>query len=144
MISEALDEIKKIAAKAANELRKRAPEMTGTEIIAEEEYIPRWNGEKDYSSLSAGTPVEYDGQIYLLIQPHNAKNYPYAPNELLALWRVAHTKDPKKAKPFVKPTGTSDMYLKDECAFWEDGKTYKALRDTVYSPKEHSADWEEI
>lgn len=144
MINDALNEVKKMAALAAADLRERSPEMNGTEIIAEEEYIPKWDGGKDYSNVVIGAPVEHEGQIYTLLQPHNASYYPGTPATLAALWRVKHTTDPAKAKPFVQPTSTSDMYLKDECMLYTDGKVYRALRDTVYSPEEYGPDWEVI
>lgn len=128
----------------ALDLRKRAKDMTGTEIIAEESKIPVFDNNKDYSGWAVGSPVLYDGQVYGLVQPYNAANHPdTSPAVLPALWRVMHTTDASKAKPFVKPTGTSDMYLKGECMIY-DGEIYRALRGTVYSPEEYSADWEGV
>ena len=54
------------------------------------------------------------------------------------------TKNPKKAKPFVKPTSTSDMYLVGECMIWTDGTVKRAVRDTIYNPDEYAADWETV
>ena len=143
-MNEVLNEIEKMAAAAAKDLRKRSPEMDGTAIIAEENYVPKWSGEKDYSKVPAGAPVKFEEQIYVLLQPHNAKNHNAVPPELPALWRVKHTRDPKKAKPWVKPNSTSEMYLKGECMLWADGKIYSAERDTAFSPEEFAPDWKEI
>lgn len=129
----------------AQTLRTRAAagDVTDTEIIDRETAVPDWDEKKDYTEAPVGTPVAHDGQIYGLIQPHNAAHYPdTTPATLPALWRVKHTKNPKKAKPYVKPTSTSDMYLTDECMIWRDGNTCRALRDTVYDPDEYPADWE--
>lgn len=126
-------------------LREKAHELTDTEIIAREQAIPQWGNEKDYSNTVVGAPVSYAGQIYGLIQPHNASHYPNTtPASLPALWRVKHTTDPSKAKPWVKPTSTSDMYLVGECMLWTDGVVMRAIRDTIYSPEEYAADWEEV
>lgn len=126
----------------ALDLRSRAANMTGTAIIAEENKIPNYDNTKDYTGWSIGSPCLYDGQVYGLLQPYNAAHYPDTnPANTPALWRVMHTTDPAKAKPFVKPTSTSDMYLKDECMLYTDGVVYRALRDTVYSPEEYAADW---
>ena len=144
MMDDILDEIRKMAALAAKDLRERSPKMDGTAIIAEEIFVPEWSGEKDYSKVSAGAPVKFCEQVYVLLQPHNAKNHPNFPSELPALWRISHTKDPKKAKPWVKPVSTSDMYLKGECMLWKDGKVYSAERDTAFSPEEFAPDWKEI
>lgn len=121
-----------------------AKEITDTEIIDNEQMIPDWNPKKDYTSAGIDVPVVYEGQVYGLLQPHNAANYPGTnPSILAALWRVKHTKNPDKAKPYVKPTSTSDMYLVGECMIWTDGTVRTALRDTIYNPDEYAADWTE-
>lgn len=126
----------------ALDLRNRAKDMTGTEIIAEETKIPNYDNTKDYSGWAIGAPCLFDGQVYGLLQPHNAAHYPDSnPANTPALWRVLHTTDAEKAKPWVQPTNTSNMYYKGECMIYTDGLVYRALRDTVYSPEEYAADW---
>lgn len=129
--------------KEALELRSRSADMTGTAIIAEESKIPLYDNSKDYTTWPVGSPCIHEGQVYGLLQPYNAAHYPNTnPANLPALWRVIHTTNPNKAKPFVMPSSTSDMYLKGECMLYKDGVVYRALRDTVYSPEEYAADWE--
>lgn len=119
--------------------------ITDTQIIDQEEAVPAWSNERDYTNAKVGTPVMHEGQIYGLIQPHNASYYPNTkPSELASLWRVKHTTKPDKAKPWVRPTSTSDMYLVGECMLWTDGTVRRAKRDTAYSPEEYSADWEVV
>lgn len=139
-----LDVHRKMGRADATSLREKAVtgEVTDTEIIDNEIVVPFWRADKDYSNTSIGTPVLYENQIYGLLQPHNAANHPGTnPATLPALWRVKHTTNPKKAKPWVKPTSTSDMYLKGECMIWTDGTVKTAQRDTIYSPDEYAADW---
>lgn len=129
----------------ALDLRKRAPEMTGTEIITEETKIPAFDNSKDYSGWPVGSPCESNGQVYGLLQPYNAAHHPNStPADLPAIWRVLHTTDASKAKPYIKPTSTSDMYLRGECMSYTDGLVYRSLRDTVYTPEEYGADWEVV
>lgn len=129
----------------ALDLRNRAANMTGTAIIAEESKIPNYDNSKDYTGWAVGSPCLYDGQVYGLLQPYNAANYPdTTPAILPALWRVVHTTDADKAKAWIKPTSTSDMYLAGECMIYTDGLVYRSLRDTVYSPEEYAADWEAV
>ncbi|MBE7039156.1 MAG: hypothetical protein E7398_00325 [Ruminococcaceae bacterium] len=129
----------------ALDLRNRAADMTGTAIIAEESKIPLYDNTKDYTGWAVGSPCLHDGQVYGLLQPHNAAHYPDpTPSNTPALWRVLHTTDPAKAKPYIKPTNTSDMYLKGECMIYTDGLVYRSLRDTVYSPEEYASDWEAV
>ena len=40
--------------------------------------------------------------------------------------------------------GTTDMYHVGEYMVWTDGTIKKCLRDTVYSPDEYAADWEDV
>ena len=126
----------------ARALRESAGTMTGTEIIAQEDYVPDWRQDGDYTAAPVGTPVQDAGQVYTLLQPHNAAHYPgTSPASLAALWRVRHTADPVKAKPWAQPTSTSDMYLADECMVWTDGLVYRCKSDTVYSPAEYAPAW---
>lgn len=128
----------------ALDLQDRAPGMTGTEIIAEEGKAPAFNPAKDYSAWKPGWPVSDEGQVWLLIQPHNAANYDGRPSTLRALWGLAHTTDPAKAKPFVEPHGTSGMYMAGECCT-ENGGVYRAKNDnTVHAPSAYPAGWEAV
>lgn len=92
-----------------------APGMTGTELIAEEIKIPAWSADADYSTQNPGVPVQDEGQVWTLIIPHNAAGYSDRPATLRALWGLAHTKDPAKAKPWIAPYGISGLYMVDEC-----------------------------
>lgn len=115
----------------ALELRNNAAGMTGTHIIDEEHCAPAFDPQKDYSQWPAGGPVKDEGQVWLLIQPHNAANYNGRPATLRALWGIAHTKDPAKAKPWVDPYGTSGMYMTGECYLDTDGTVYRCQQDNV-------------
>lgn len=99
----------------ALQLILEAPDMTGTELIAEEVKIPAWSPTADYSNRSPGVPVQDEGQVWTLIIPHNAAGYSGRPATLRALWALAHTKDPRLAKPWIAPYGISGLYMADEC-----------------------------
>ena len=108
-------------------LQGEAPGLTGTEIIHRERDVPDFDPEKDYSQWPAGAPVADEGQVWTLIQPHNASHYQGRPSTLRALWGLCHTADPAKAKPWVDPYGTSGLYLLGECYLAEDGTVYRCL-----------------
>lgn len=114
----------------ALDLRERSPKMDGTAIIDEEEKIPAWSHEKDYSTWAAGNPVRDDDQVWTLIQPHNASSYEGRPSTLRALWGLCHTTNPNKAKEWVDPLGTSGMYMKDEC-YHDEENVYQSLQDNL-------------
>lgn len=129
----------------ALDLQGRAADMTGTEIIAEEINAPNFNPEKDYSAWPVGAPVADEGQVWTLIQPHNAANYEGRPATLRALWGLCHTTDPTKAKPWVDPYGTSGMYMAGECYLADDGTVYRCLADnTVYDAAALPSGWEVV
>lgn len=129
----------------AQRLRAQAASMTGTEIIDREGDAPLFDAKKDYSGYPVGSPVRDDGQVWLLIQPHNASHYSGRPGTLRALWGLAHTTNPKKAKRWVEPEGTSGLYMAGECYRAEDGTVYRCLKDGMVYPAEQYADgWERL
>lgn len=139
-----METLRKQGKASALALREKAPGMTGTEIIAEEHFVPDFDPKKDYASWPVGAPVRDEGQVWLLLQPHNAVRYDGRPAALRALWGLAHTKDPAKAKPFVGPSGTSGLYMAGECAVWE-GKVYCSNKDNnPYSPGEYAQWWDKV
>lgn len=107
-------------------LREASPDMTGTELIDEERKIPPFDPKKDYSSWPVGAPVTDEGQVWPLLIPHNAASYAGRPSTLRALWSLAHTTDPAKAKPWVASYGQSGLYMLDECC------TYPAPDGTIH------------
>lgn len=127
-------------------LREKAPDMDGTQLIAEEDFVPDFDPKKDYSGWKAGSPVRDEGQVWLLLIPHNAAHYTGRPSGNRAMWGLAHTTDPKKAKPYVAPYGTSGLYAKGECMIWTDGETYRCIapNPTEYTPESYQAYWERV
>lgn len=137
----------------ALDLQARAPEMTGTELIAAENIVPAFDPSKDYSGWSVGSPVADEGQVWTLIIPHNAAEYPGTrPTTNRACWGLAHTKDKAKAKPWVASYGISGLYMTDEvCTFPHAGSgKIHVWRCTVdnneYPPQTQGAEnrWVEI
>ena len=130
---------------AALDLAARAPELDGTAIIAEEDNIPPFDPSFDYSGLLAGAPVRDEGQVWQLIQPHNAAHYTGRPATLRALWSLCHTKDPARAKPWVDPYGTSGMYMAGECYLTADGTVKRAKQNNlVHDAAAYPDGWEDV
>ena len=120
--------------------------LTDTEIIDREAAVPAYDPEADYTSVPVGTPVSHGGQVYGLVIPHNAANHPdTAPGTPggQTLWRIKHTTNPAKAKPWVQPDSVNN-YKKGECMIWADGTVKRATRDTTFSPDEYAPDWETV
>lgn len=129
-------------------LRKKAVngEVTDTEIIDNEQAVPDYDPKKDYTKTPIGSPVRRNDQVYALIQPHNASHYTNIEPGTeggKTFWRIKHTINPKKAKPWVQPDAVN-LYMKGECMIWIDGNVMRALRDTNFSPEEYAPDWEVV
>ena len=78
----------------------------------------------------------HDNAVYPDINPDN-------PETWANFWRPLHGTSKETARPWVKPwAGTTDMYRTGEYMIWTDGKIYKCLGDTVYSPEEYPPIWE--
>ena len=140
-----LEVLNKLGITEATNLQENFSEMTETEIIDLERAVPDWSKDKDYTSSPVGTPVADEGQVWKLIQPHNASYYDGRPSTLRALWGLMHTKNPKKAKPWVDPQGTSGMYMKDECYLDDDGSVYQCNTDNcVWDHTAYAAYWNDL
>ena len=85
------------------------------------------------------------GQVYKLLQPHNASHYPdTTPATLPALWSICHTKDPAKAGPYPTPQGARWMYQTGECCT-EEGHVWRCLQDgTAFPPSQLPVAWEDL
>ena len=94
-----------------------------------------------------GDLCNYAGQTYECTQAHDNAEYPDIVPENVqtwhTFWKPLHGKSATNARPWAKPQfGTTDMYLAGEYMVYTDGKTYKCLSDTVYSPQEYAKAWE--
>lgn len=126
-----IDVFRSLGRADALKLREEAHSLSGTQIIDREHSIPAFDGKKDYSEYPVGSPVTDEGQVWTLIQPHNAGNYAGRPSTLRALWSLCHTKNPAKAKTWVDPYGTSGMYMTGECYKDKDGNVWQAKQDNL-------------
>lgn len=107
----------------ALELAARAPQMTGTAIIAEEDKVPAWSETAVYTSKQVGSPVQDGGQVYTILMPHTPAHNPGSrPADLRAIYSLLHTTDPAKAKPWMASYGTSGLYRLNEVCTYPDAQ----------------------
>ena len=126
-------------------LKANASTMSADEKIVASGIVEEWkSGKYEKGDLRNANNQTYeciqahDNAIYPDINPDNASTW-------ATFWKPLHGITPETARPWVKPqNGTTDMYLVGEYMVWTDGKTYKCLRNTVYSPTEYAADWEVV
>ena len=144
--AEELDIIRRSGKADALDLRERAPSLTGTEVIAEESKVPAFDPNKDYTNWPVSAPVADEDQVWILIIPHNAADYSGRPSTLRALWGLAHTTDPAKAKPWVASYGTSGLYKLDEVCTYNGHIWRNLYNDNDYPPETPNVEdrWEDL
>lgn len=145
-MSSIYDIFREMGRSGAQTLRREAAGLTGTQIIDRAHAVPAFDPAKDYSGWPAGAPVQDEGQIWLLLQPHNAAHYPgLRPSTNRACWGIAHTVVPERARPWVDPLGTSGVYMAGECYRAKDGTVKRALRDyLVHDAEAYPEGWETV
>lgn len=127
----------------AESLQERSPKMTGTEIIAEEEYIPDFNPDKQYLNYSAGYICRSAiGNAVKLLQPYDSTVYTQQPEDLPAQWGFYWSTDPKKAKPFIALS--TSPYMTNDCCT-HDGHVWRSGMDNnVWAPGTVGVKWTDL
>ena len=134
----------------AQALQEASPEMTGTDLYAQEGYIPDFQAAKAAKNMLERNAGQTDGfvcrstagRVVRLIQPYDSTIYTQEPEELPAQWGFAWSTDPAKALPFVA-LSTSPYNTGDCCT--EGGRVYRSKIDTnTWAPSEYPDGWEEL
>lgn len=131
---------------AAQEVQKRAPNMTGTELYAADDRIPRFEAAAANCNMlqrAAGFVCKSSaGRVVKLLQPYDSSIYTAEPEALSAQWGFVWSDDPGKALPFVS-IATSPYNTGNCCT--EDGKVYRSKTDgNIHAPSAYPAGWEAV
>ena len=87
----------------------------------------------------------YIGIPYRCVQAHDSTSNPdWTPDVVPALWMQYHGTSVETARAWIAPTGAHDIYKSGEYMVFTDGKTYKCIADTNYSPNDYAQAWEEV
>ena len=131
IIAMAKDELKERGRADAAALASRAVsgEADAAELLKNQERIPTWRA-RDFSQMPAGTPYQWQGIVYKLLQPHDATgNEGWAPDKVPALWAAVYVpgETGTEGDPITAARGMEYqyglLYLDPE-----DGKTYLCTR----------------
>ena len=134
----------------AQALQETSPEMTGTELYAQEGYIPDFQAAKAAKNMLERKAGQTDGfvcrstagRVVRLLQPYDSSVYTQEPEELPAQWGFVWSTDPAKARPFVA-LATSPYNTGDCCT--EGGTTWRSAIDgNVWSPSAYPQGWEAV
>lgn len=143
---ETLANITAASRQAALYFQSRSAAMTGTELYAEEEYIPEFAAAVIAENM-LDRPIGFvcktnAGRVVKLIQPYDSTVYPGEPETLPAHWGFKWSTDPAKALPFIKLA--TSPYMTDDCCT-ENGTVWRSKQESnVYAPSEYPAWWEEV
>lgn len=129
---------------AAQEIQNNAPGMTGTELYAADDRIPRFSVAVQKQNM-LNRPVGFvckstAGRVVRLLQVYDSDIYTQEPEELPAQWGFAWSDDPAKALPFVALS--TSPYMAGNCCT-DGGITYRSTIDNnVWSPADYPQGWE--
>lgn len=136
-------------------LQKASADMTGTELYAQEQYIPDFQAAKAAQNMmtrQAGRENGFvcrstAGRVCRLLQPYDSTIYTGEPETLPAQWGFVWSTDPRKALPFValadSPYNTGDC-----CTYPAEDETihvYRSGQDgNVWPPRTVNIQWDDL
>lgn len=142
-----LDTMRRSGKLIAADLQARSATMTGTELYAEESYIPSFKAaiaKMNMLDRKAGMTDGFvcrssAGRVVRLIQNYDSTIYTQEPEELPAQFGFVWSKDPKKARPFIALS--TSPYMEGDCCT-ENGVVYRSTMDSnVHAPSAYPAGW---
>lgn len=130
----------------AQRIQAEAPDMTGTELYAEEQYVPDFKAAVAAKNMLERSPGfvcrSTAGRLVKLLQVYDSTTYTQEPEELPAQWGFYWSTDPKKALPFIE-LATSPYNTGDCCT--EGGHVWQSTMDSnVWSPKNYPQGWTDL
>ena len=139
-----LDTLKRSGKLIAKAVQENSEAMTGTELNAEQDYIPAFTEACKHMNM-LNRPVGFvckstAGRVAKLLQIYDSAIYTAEPEELPAQWGFVWSNDPAHALPFVAIS--TSPYMKGNCCS-EDDLIYRSLIDNnVYAPSAYPQGWE--
>lgn len=141
-----LETLKRYGKVIAQSVQDNSTTMTGTELNAEQAYIPDFTAAcKTMNMLKR--PVGFvckssAGRVVKLLQVYDSTVYTQEPEELPAQWGFVWSDNPDHAKPFVAMS--TSPYMKGNCCT-EGDNTFKSLIDNnVHAPSAYPQGWEQV
>lgn len=143
-----LETLKRSGKLAAQNVQEKAETMTGTELNAEDMYIPDFKAavaNKNMLERKAGLTDGFvckssAGRVVRLIQNYDSNIFTQEPEELPAQFGFVWSNDPAKAKPFIA-LSTSPYMFGNCCS--EYGLIYRSKIDNnVNAPSSYADGWE--
>lgn len=133
---------------AAQAVQEASPTMTGTELNAADNRIPRFAEAVKHKNMIDRKAGQEDGfvcrssagRVVRLIQNYDSTIFTGEPEELPAQYGFVWSNDPTKAKPFIALS--TSPYMEGNCCT-ENGIAYRSKIDNnVHAPSAYLDGWE--
>ena len=134
---------------AAQAVQEASPTMTGTELNAADDRIPRFTEAVKHKNMLDRKAGQDDGvgclssagRVVRLIQNYDSDIFTGEPEELPAQWRFVWSTDPSKAKPFI--ASSTSYYNTGDCCLNKAGKPVRSKIDVnTFDPDVSPEFWE--
>lgn len=135
---------------AALEVQDKSSDMTGTELNAVDDRIPRFSAAVAAQNMLVRKAGQTDGfvckssagRVVRLIQNYDSSVYTAEPEELPAQWRFVWSTDPAKALPFISLA--TSPYNTGDCCLNKAGQPKRSnIPDNVFDPDENPKFWDD-
>lgn len=135
---------------AAQAVQEASPAMTGTELNAADDRIPRFKEAVMHKNMLDRKAGQEDGFVCLssagrvvrLIQNYDSNTFKGEPEELKAQFRFVWSHDPAKAKPFI--SSSTSYYNKGDCCLNKAGDPRRSKIDVnTFDPDVSPEFWED-
>ena len=143
-----LETMKRSGKLTAQAVQEKSANMTGTELNAEDMYIPDFKAAiKKMNMLERNVGFvckSSAGRVVKLLQKYDSSIYTQEPEELPAQFGFVWSNDPAKAKPFI--ASATSPYMKNNCCIEPtDGLVYASeIDNNVHSPVAYPQGWKAI
>lgn len=136
---------------AAQAVQEAAPTMTGTELNAADDRIPRFTEAVKHKNMLARKAGQEDGfvcrssagRVVRLIQNYDSNIFTGEPEELPAQFRFVWSHDPAKAKPFI--ASSTSYYNTGDCCINGAGQAVRSKIDVnTFDPDVSQEFWEVV
>ncbi len=136
---------------AALEVQQRASTMTGTELNAADDRIPRFAEAVKHENMLNRKAGQEDGfvcrssagRVVQLIQNYDSDVFTGEPEELPAQYRFVWSTDPAKARPFLE--SSTSYYNKGDCCLDAAGNPRRSNIDVnTFDPDVSPQFWDAV
>lgn len=146
-----LDAMRKQGRASALALQEKSSAMTGTELNAEDGFIPDFQFARAKENMLSRKAGQTDGfvckssagRVVRLIQNYDSDTFTGEPEELPAQWRFVWSTDPNKALPFIA-LSTSPYAVGDCCLNAAGIPKRSNIPNNVHDPDLNPQYWDDI